>query len=408
MDDNLKTLLLVGMDLVGLASSAKKAGYKVFAADFFGDLDLKKICDRCESIIDQKTGESTGKLESYFNPDDFLKISQDLNNEAEIDGVLLSSGLDDSFEILKKLDKLPRIIGNSPETIQRVRNKSFFFEELGRLGLSYPYTKIVESFDEAEIAAKDIGYPLVLKPLDGFGGYGIRKIEEQGQLEKIYKKVKSISTKLVVQKYIEGINASISFIAGSNKVKMLTLNEQLLGLKKVGQNEPFQYCGNIVPLDASESTLSQCKQIVNKIGDSFQLRGSNGVDIVISKEGIPNVIEVNPRFQGTLECVEKNLDLNLVEMHMKACIEGDIPHNKWNPKGYSTRLITYAPKRLYAPDLKAFNWVRDVPLPSSIVEKGEPLCSIFSYSESRSISWKRALERAHIVYELAKYPSLAH
>ena len=39
------SLLLVGMDLVGLALSAKKAGYSVYAADYFGDLDLRKACD---------------------------------------------------------------------------------------------------------------------------------------------------------------------------------------------------------------------------------------------------------------------------------------------------------------------------------------------------------------------------
>jgi predicted ATP-grasp superfamily ATP-dependent carboligase len=402
MDDNLNTLLLVGMDLVGLALSAKKAGYKVFAADFFGDLDLKKICDRCKSVIDQKSGVSTGTLESSFNPYDLLKISQVLNNEEEIDGVLLSSGLDDSFEILKKIDRLPKIIGNPPEIIQRVRDKSYFFKELGRLGLSYPCTTIVESFEEAKIAAKDIGCPLVLKPGEGFGGYGIRKIEELGQLKKMFKKVRSIANKIVVQEYIEGVNASISFIAGSNIVKMLTLNEQILGLEVGLQDEPFLYCGNVVPLEFSESTINQCKQIVKKIGTNFQLRGSNGVDIVISKEGIPNVIEVNPRFQGTIECVEKILCENLVEMHMKACIDGDLPQNKRNPLGFSTRLITYAPRRLFAPDLRSLSWVRDIPLPNSIVEKDEPLCSIFSYSESRNISWNRALERAKIVYELAE------
>ena len=38
MKDEVGALFLVGMDLVGLAFSAKKAGYSVYAADYFGDL----------------------------------------------------------------------------------------------------------------------------------------------------------------------------------------------------------------------------------------------------------------------------------------------------------------------------------------------------------------------------------
>ena len=48
----------------------------------------------------------------------------------EIGGVLLSSGLNDSFDVLEELDELVRIISNSPETIRRVRDKGSFFKEL--------------------------------------------------------------------------------------------------------------------------------------------------------------------------------------------------------------------------------------------------------------------------------------
>ena len=79
MNSCIHALLLVGMDPVGLALSANKAGYSVYAADYFGDLDLRKACDGCLSVIDQREGESTGRIEENFDPHDFVKMARALS-----------------------------------------------------------------------------------------------------------------------------------------------------------------------------------------------------------------------------------------------------------------------------------------------------------------------------------------
>lgn len=396
------SVLLVGMDLVGLALSANKAGYSVYAADYFGDLDLRRACDGYLSVIDQKAGESAGRIEENFDPYDFVEMARVLTKKEEIDGALLSSGLDDSFDVLEELDELVGIIGNPPETIRRIRDKHSFFEELNHLGISHPHTTIVEDFEEAKTAAKDTGFPMVLKPTEGFGGFGVRKAEDQNQLEKIFHKIKPTADRILIQEFIEGVNASVSFVASSTRARTLSMNEQLLGLIEVHQEEPFGYCGNIVPLHIPDPTLTRCDTIVKKVSTSFKLRGSNGIDMVISEEGIPHVIEVNPRFQGSLECVERVLGINLVKIHIEASTTGIIPTKLCHPSGFSARLITYAPNRLSAPDFESEIWARDIPIPGSIVENGEPLCSIILDGETRSDAWKKSLVKAQHVYELSE------
>jgi len=387
------------MDLVGLAFSAKKAGYSVYATDYFGDLDLRKACDGYLSVIDQRAGESAGRIEENFDPDDFVEMARVLSEKEEMDGALLSSGLDDSFDVLEELDGLVGIIGNSPETIRRVRDKDSFFGELNRLGIPHPHTTLIEDLGEAKMAAKDTGYPLILKPEEGFGGFGVRKAGDRSQLKRIFHEIKPAEGRILIQEFIEGVHASVSFVASSARARILSVNEQLLGLSEAHQEEPFGYCGNIVPLDIPDSTTARCDAIVKKVSASFKLRGSNGIDIVISEEGIPYVIEVNPRFQGSLECVEHVLGMNLVEIHVEASITGDIPPILCHSSGFSIRLIMYAPRRLSAPDLALEGWARDIPFPRSIVEKGEPLCSIFLDGESRSDVWKKALVKAQYVYD---------
>lgn len=398
-EPSIQNLLVVGIDTVSIANSAKKAGYKIYAADYFGDMDLRCVCSGFKAIIKQKRGKSCGRMESKFKPEAFLKIANSISEKYKIDAILLSSGLDDDFNILYELNDLAPILGNSPRVIERVRKKPRFFKELKRLGIAHPETAIVKDIDEAKSSAARIGYPVVVKPVRGFGGDSIRTARNFKELERAFK-ISFVSEEILVQKFINGLHASISLLATTKDVKTLTINEQLLGLHFLFQQEPFGYCGNIVPLYVADSIFKRCKHITEKIASHFGLQGSNGIDLVISKEGTPYVVEVNPRLQGTLECVEGVIGINVVESHVNACLHGSLPTIKERTSTFCTRLILYSPKRIIAPDLVAFREVRDVPLPECIIEKGEPICSIITEGKNRNFSFQKARKLVKSIYNM--------
>lgn len=384
--------------MVHITNSANEAGYKIYAADYFGDVDLRRVCSECEAAIEQERGKNCGKMESKFRPEAFLKMAKSLLQKYKIDGILLSSGLDDLSDVLIELNDLIPILGNSPEVIERVRKKPEFFEELRHLGIDHPETAIVKNVDEAKAAAIEIGYPVVVKPTRGFGGLGIRTARNSKEIGRAFLEASLVSEDLLVQKLINGIHASISFIAADKDVKVLTINEQLLGLRFLHQQEPLGYCGNIVPLYFTDSVFEKCRFIAEKIALHFGLKGSNGIDLVVSKKGPPYVVEVNPRFQGTMECVERVLRINLVESHVNACLHGSLPTIKQKVSTFCTRLILYAPRRVIAPDLTRFHEVRDIPLPGVIIEKGEPLCSSITEGKNRKLSSQKAKKLAESIY----------
>jgi len=389
---------VVGIDTVSVANSAKEAGYKIYAADYFGDIDLRHICSGFAAIIKQRRGKSCGKIESKFRPEAFLEMTKSLLERHEIDAILLSSGLDDFFDALRGLNELVPILGNSPEVIEKVRKKPGFFEELKSLRISYPETVIVKDVDEAKAAAAEIRYPVVIKPTTGFGGAGTRTAQDSKEVERAFLEAFLVSKDLLVQEFIKGVHASISLLVADKNGKILTINEQMSGLRFLFSQEPFGYCGNIVPLHFANSIVEKCKRITEKISSHFGLKGSNGIDLVISEEGTPYVVEVNPRFQGTLECVERVLGVNLVKSHIDACLHNSLPTIKEKTSTFCTRLVLYAPEHIVAPDLTAFREVRDIPLSGAIIEKGEPLCSIITDGKNRKLSFERAKEVAESIY----------
>ncbi len=235
-----------------------------------------------------------------------------------------------------------------------------------------------------------MGYPVLVKPSRGFGGVGIRKVQGPQELKQAFRDASLIDEKVLIQEYISGTPASASLISSTNGAITLTLNEQLLGVSEVGQEEPFGYCGNVVPLVATRAVMDKCKSTAERIASHFGLIGSNGVDLVISKEDTPYVVEANPRFQATLECVERVLEINMVEAHVKACVQGSLPTIAKKPAVFCTRLILFAPQRSVVPDSSVFEEVRDIPLPRVIVEKGEPVCSIVVEGADRNSSFRKA------------------
>lgn len=392
-------LLAIGLDVAPLVTSINRAGYNAYSIDYFGDSDVKRICKESFSIITQIEGQSCGRLEDDFNPEKLLQLFYKMIKIHRIDGILLASGLEDFHNILLSINDRVQFLGNNPSNISKVRHKVQFFQTLKHLRIPHPETELVEDFQEAKNKAKDIGYPIIIKPEKGFGGVGVRKISDQKHLTTIFKRYLSIYQRVLIQEFIPGKAVSASLISTGKKVLTLTVNEQLLGMSSLGQQEEFGYCGNIVPLASSNELKERCRTMAERVISKYNLIGTNGIDFVVSKEGIPNVIEVNPRFQGTLECIEKVLDINLVKSHLDACNLRVLPEIKVIPQNYYTRLILFALMRSKISDLKIHKEIRDIPTPRVIVERGEPLCSVIMEGISRKNSLSRANNIAKTIYQ---------
>lgn len=403
---DIQNLLIIGLDTAAIAKSAHRAGYTVYVADHYGDQDLRQACKHVVSIVQQKSGKTTGRLSETFTPRGLLQLAKKIGKTFSIDAILLASGLEDNQQTLAKLENLAPIIGNSPKIIQKIRTAQTFFQILKKLGVPHPKTTQVSSYKEARKAAKDIGYPVLMKPIGTLGGVGIIKVETQAQLGRDIQQIIEKSNKgLLIQEYILGAHTSVSFISTRAETVTLTINKQLLGNRTLGQKEPFGYCGNITPFQISINPTLQKRinYLTHKIASGFKLTGSNGIDTVITRAGVPYVIEVNPRFQGTIECIERVLGINLVKSHVDACLQSRLPSLKERKlKAHCVRLILYARQRSIAPDLDVFEEVRDVPYPQAIIEEGEPLCSIVVKEKTRSAMLRKANILVNRIYKMVK------
>ena len=197
---NIHNILVIGTDVVSLTASARRAGYQVYAVDYFGDQDLKRVCHESRSIVEQRMGKTCGQVGADFSSETLLQLTKDLLREKKIDAALLSSGLDDSPDVLYQLNDMIPILGNHPCVIEKIRNKIKFFHELKHIGIPYPETELAENFQETRNRAKDVGYPVLVKPLRGFGGVGTRKVQDHQELKEAFLDASSVDKRILIQK----------------------------------------------------------------------------------------------------------------------------------------------------------------------------------------------------------------
>ncbi|RLG52125.1 MAG: hypothetical protein DRN96_03565, partial [Thermoproteota archaeon] len=341
----------------------------------------------------------------FWSPSRLVEAALKAAVEHRAQGVLVAGGLDDELDALVSLDRAVGLLGCSPREFKRARSLRAVMEAAARSGVATPKAALCRTPGEAAEAARRIGLPAVLKPDRTSGGYGIRVARSLEDIIREFKVVASHSrSHVVLQEYIEGADASVSLIATGQDAVAVSLNQQILGLRELGQLEPLGYSGNITPLrlGRAESEIREaCEELCRRLG----LRGSIGVDFVV-RDGEAYLMEVNPRFQATLECVEEAYGVNLVELHLSA-LEGKLPEPV-KASRYAARLIVYAKQPCRVGYLHDISGVRDVPPPGTTIEKRAPVCSVLSTAQTPEQALRSCLEKAREVYEKTVYSIRSH
>lgn len=394
-----RTVMVIGYNVRPIACLTKQLGFKVIAVDYWGDLAIADCTDGLLTVLEQKPGEL---LKSDFDE----PISELLVNLAEkavdkfgrVDFILVGSGLDDRPDLWGRLGRLAPIFGNNPDRFKIIRNPLKVFNTARSLGISTPKTEKVVSPDEAVDIAKKIGFPVVLKPIRSSGGFRLRFCNNPNEVKKQFNAVAGDRVEVWVQEYIRGIDASSSILGNGKECITVSVNEQLIGKKELGVSSPFGYCGNIVPLKANRRIIERIRNASSTLGKKLGLIGSNGFDFVINSNNEPYIIEVNPRFQATLECIHSVTGINLIREHIKAC-SGEQLSKVPEPNGYAVKMIVFAKEKSVYPDLRGIEQLYDISHKGVIVDKGNPICTIQVVDEDREKTINKALKKASEIYK---------
>lgn len=388
----MENVLLIGINTRSMLNSALKLNYNIFSTSYFSTSDTPKIKNQ-KIILEEKANESSGIFEDNFNSDAILDFSKDYIDEA--DYIIPISGVS-PCDFSKKDQK--KILGS--KNVSNIENKFKFYKKI-KDKFKTPETFLINDVDEAiEISKNKPNVKYILKPIKGSGGYEVNLLNNDSSLQL------NGGENFILQEYVDGINLSSS-ILGSKDSKKTIMNSRLLTENDFKNNNRFIYVGNILPL-TDESILTDIKDI-DKINNEmietsknlayeFDLIGSNGIDYILNENGL-YIIEINPRIQGTFECVEKSLQINMLNAHIKSCLNEpfDIPKAKY----YAYKKIIYSPCRSKYAKIDLDN-IYDLPHIGTITEKSEPLLTIIDKNTNFRELYEKVEKSSRIVSQEVK------
>jgi len=211
------------------------------------------------------------------------------------------------------------LAGSGAAAIAAASNKAQLARRLGEAGVRHPKTRRVAASGDADAAARDIGYPVVVKPICGAGGHGVCVARDARELRGAVDAARHAGGRsdVLVQEFVRGAAASVSLLANGRDALALTVNAQTIGwpasFEYLGGETPFEHPA--APL-AVTAALDTCRAVAG-------LRGFVGVDVVLTETDAV-VIELNPRLTTAYLGVRAAIDENLAALALAACA-GDLP-----------------------------------------------------------------------------------
>lgn len=208
-----------------------------------------------------------------------------------------------------------RPVGSGPEAVRAASDKLALSRRLEEAGLRTPRTWPAE---EAGVAAREIGFPLVLKPAVGAGCEGVGLAGDGAELEAALRRAEAVGDNAIVQEYVQGTPASASILCAKGRAVPLSLNGQETRVAR-----EFLYNGGWVPLRhpfgdrALAAACGACELVPG-------LAGYVGVDLVLAPSG-PVVIEINPRLTTSYVGLRAATDVNLADIILDAVEQGRLP-----------------------------------------------------------------------------------
>ena len=207
-DQNIKKVLLLG-------SGALKIG-EAGEFDYSGSQALKALREEGvktvlinPNIATVQTSEGVAD-EIYFLPVQPYFVERVIEKERP-DGILLSFGgqtaLNCGVELFQSgvLAKYGvKVLGTPVQAIMDTEDRERFVEKLNEIDVKTIKSEACETIEQARQAAKELGYPVILRAAYALGGLGSGFCDNEEELNKLAEKAFAFSPQVLVEKSLKG------------------------------------------------------------------------------------------------------------------------------------------------------------------------------------------------------------
>ncbi len=246
----------------------------------------------------------------YFEPLTLEHVLEILRVEQEngtLHGVIVQFGGQTPLKLANALhDEGIPILGTTPDAIDLAEDRERFQQLLQNLGLKQPHNGTARSRDEAFAVAKDVGYPLVIRPSFVLGGRAMEIVRDDAQLERYISTAVQVSgdSPVLLDSYLSGaVEVDVDALSDGQNVHVAGIMEHI---EEAGVHSGDSACC-LPPHQLAADVVEELKRQTVVMAKALNVVGLMNVQFAI-KDGAIYVLEVNPRASRTVPFVAKATD----------------------------------------------------------------------------------------------------
>jgi carbamoyl-phosphate synthase large subunit len=270
----------------------------------------------------------------YFEPVTLEDVLEIVAVEKPV-GVIVQYGGQTPLKLALDLERagVP-IIGTSPDSIDIAEDRERFQKLLHELGLKQPPNRTARTEEQALALAKEIGYPLVVRPSYVLGGRAMEIVHGDKDLERYMREAVRVSEKspVLLDRFLnDAVEVDVDCIGDGSEVMIGGIMEHV---EAAGIHSGDSAC-SLPPYTLSAALQKEMRRQTTLMARALNVVGLMNVQFAIQGEGdeaVVYVLEVNPRASRTVPFVSKATGQPLAKIAAR-CMAGQRLANQAGVKG---------------------------------------------------------------------------
>ena len=229
------------------------------------------------------------------------------------EGVICSLGGQTAINLAQPLmERGVKLIGTDCAAIERAENRDSFEKVLQQLQIPQPKGEAVTNIEDGIRVAKEIGYPVLVRPSFVLGGRAMQIVSDEEQLKKYLRTAVEVDADkpVLVDHYIQGKELEVDAICDGVDVFVPGIMELV---ERTGIHS-----GDSISVYPTFSVSDKVKGIIlqyaKKLGLGIGIVGLYNIQFIVDKDENVYIIEVNPRSSRTVPFLSKATGYSLADI----------------------------------------------------------------------------------------------
>src|SRR5690242_13107951 len=277
----------------------------VHASFALADAGYETVMVNCNPETVSTDNDTSGRL--YFEPltlEDVLEVVHAERQSGPVEGVIVQLGGQTPLGLARALEaaRVP-VVGTSPEAIHLAEDRGAFARVLERAGLTAPKHGTATTEAEAVSIAREIGYPVLVRPSYVLGGRGMEIVYDDATLRSYVARATVVSPghPVLIDRFLDdAIEIDVDALYDGSELYLGGVMEHI---EEAGIHSGDSACA-LPPITIGRGDVAQVRAATEAIARGVGVRGLINVQYALAG-GVLYVLEANPRASRTVPFVSK-------------------------------------------------------------------------------------------------------